>query len=406
MRPVTRSRSEDRSPSRTWTAAAWAAALALGLGAAPVDAQTLPLKRTFVGPLPAACGSKRAAPAVAPTPAKAEEARRLFGLGQEAAVVGDHRAARDLFQQAAQLNGTDERLPYYLGRSLEELQQPREAVAQYCRYLALAPTGFDADDVRGRLDRLASGGKGGTAAATSAAGRRSVASSRFHTAVDLADRGKLPQAEGALDDVIGQMPNAAEAYYDRGVLRARRNDFGGAAADFDRYVALRPDAEDAAAVRERVSQLRRAATSPGTAFMGGVVIPGFGQFYTGRPVLGLVVAGGVAGGVAYALATTREPRTTVFTTPFGGTYEQTDTVRVRNHVAVGAAIAGGAALLGAIEGYAFAQRRRADAARFADATMNGRGNRSLAMRLEPALTRADETATPRLGLALRGRLTF
>jgi tetratricopeptide (TPR) repeat protein len=340
-----------------------------------------------------------------------EEARRLFAQGQEAAVVGDHRAARDLFQQAAQLNPADERVPYYLGRSLEELRQPREAAAQYCRYIALAPTGFDADDVRGRLDRLATGGGGTvtpTAAVTSAAGRRSAAATRFRTAVELADRGKPTEAERAFDDVIRQLPNAAEAYYDRGVLRATRRDFGAAAGDFDRYLALRPDADDAPAVRERLGLLRRAATSPGTALMGGVVVPGFGQFYTGRPVLGLVVAGGVGGGIAYALTRSPEQRTIVYNAEYGGTYTETHTVQVRRHLGVGLAIAGGSALLGAVEGYAFAQRRRAQAARFADAGWSDEAGRSSAFAFSVvprSLPRAGD-GSPVLALALTGRVAF
>ncbi|HET7456370.1 MAG TPA: tetratricopeptide repeat protein [Gemmatimonadaceae bacterium] len=338
-----------------------------------------------------------------PAPAKVEESRRLFTLGQEASVVGDHRVARDLFQQAAQLNAADERVPYYLGRSLEELKQTPQAVAQYCRYLTLAPTGFDADDVRARLDRLG----GGDRSATLAAGKRSAAATRFRAAVDAADRGRASDAERGFGDVIAQLPNAAEAYYDRGVVRATRRDFGGAAADLERYLALRPAADDAPAVRERLELLRRAATSPTMALTGGLVVPGFGQFYTGQPVLGLAVIGGVAGGVYYALRQSPQQRTTTYPKPFGGTYDVIDTIQVRKNKGAGLAIAGGAALIGAIEGYAHAQQRRTAATRFADGRTPLRDEAaSFAINVSPAPLRDEATGAATVGVALGGRLSF
>jgi Flp pilus assembly protein TadD len=61
-----------------------------------------------------------------------------MALGHEAAIVGDHRQARDVFVDAARLSPGDERIAYQLGRTYEELGERSNAIREYCRFLALA----------------------------------------------------------------------------------------------------------------------------------------------------------------------------------------------------------------------------------------------------------------------------
>lgn len=369
------------------------------LAAREAAAQTLTLKRTFPS---ATAGICQRLPAPAPAPAaRVQESRRLFSLGQEAAIVGDHKAARDLFRQAQALNESDERLAYYLGRSDEELALKDEAVAEYCRYLALAPNGGDAGDVRTRLERLTE-----TPASRIAgnAGRRTTAAARFQSGIEAADRGQLDVAERAFGDAVAQLPEAAEAYFDRGVVRVRRQDWSGAESDFERYLALRPSAEDAADVRERIGVLSRAATSPTTALAGGLVLPGFGQYYTHRPVFGALVTAAVVGGIAYGLRETERTKDTTYTDPLGNPYPGTVTYTGRYDQTTGLAIAGSALVLGALEGYLHASRTRQRALTMV-ASGESRDDTRMAVSLLPTWAVGSDGGRRR-ALAVAGRLRF
>src|SRR5262249_42393267 len=100
-------------------------------------AQQLPVKRTLsaASTLPCPAPPSGTAPARSDSP----DVRRLMALGHEAAIVGDHRQARDVFVDAARLSPGDERIAYQLGRAYEELGEKPNAIREYCRFLALAP---------------------------------------------------------------------------------------------------------------------------------------------------------------------------------------------------------------------------------------------------------------------------
>jgi hypothetical protein len=119
---------------------------------AALSAQALPLKREPPAPTATVCPVFPAPPA--PVHEQVEESNRLSTLAREQSLEGDHRAARDLFRQAEQLNQADPNLAYRLGREEEEGGDTTGAVHQYCRYLALAPTAGDVPAVVDRLSRL------------------------------------------------------------------------------------------------------------------------------------------------------------------------------------------------------------------------------------------------------------
>lgn len=151
---------------------------------------------------------------------------------------------------------------------------------------------------------------------------------------------------------------------------ARANDAAGAAADaaseYCRFLALSPEGAEAAEARERVAILAPpprttapvavpARLSPTRALSLGLLIPGAGQFYTGRPVAGALAFGAAAAGVACAMSqrttftTTQETATDPFGNPY--TYTARRPVSSRPCLLPGLAVAGSVALAGAIEAY-------------------------------------------------------
>src|ERR1044071_9850637 len=124
----------------------------VGLLTRAANAQLAP-KRTLAATSTLPCPA--AAPNVIPSRKDSPDVRRLMSLGHEAAIVGDHRQARDVFVDAARLSPGDERIAYQLGRAYEELGEKPNAIREYCRFLALSPQASDAPDVRTRVTALA-----------------------------------------------------------------------------------------------------------------------------------------------------------------------------------------------------------------------------------------------------------
>ena len=173
---------------------------------------------------------------------------------------------------------------------------------------------------------------------------------------------------------------------------ARANDAAGAAADaaseYCRFLALSPDGAEAAEARERVAILTPAPSaagpvaipaqlSPTRALSLGLVIPGAGQFYTGRPVAGALAFGAAAAGIACAMSqrttftTTQETATDPFGNPY--TYTARRAVNSRPCLLPGLAIAGSVALAGAIEAYNHARDVNADRRLAVDLYPSGHG---------------------------------
>jgi tetratricopeptide (TPR) repeat protein len=267
-----------------------------------------------------------ASPAVA-TPARTDspDVRRLVALGHEAAIVGDHRQARDVFVDAARLSPGDERIAYQLARAYEELGERPNAVREYCRFLVLAPQSTDAPDVRTRIAALA--------ASAGPAGVTEQGSAAFRIGIGHIDQRRWREAVDAFGRTISSLPRAAEAYYDRAVALTALQERAAAIRDYEQYLLLRPAADDAAQVRSQIEALRRPTWSTSTALVGGLVLPGFGQVYTSRPWIGLGVA--AVAGTSLALALTSkdedEIRDYSVTIPGFPPIPNIDTVTVTKH---------------------------------------------------------------------------
>lgn len=292
-----------------------------------------------------------AAPPRAPTNEQRRRARDLAERGQQAAILGDSVSARDQLRQAAQLDPTDPDLAYRLARANETSGAADDAAKEYCRFLALAPSAPETAEAREKVASLARPSLSGQAAAAEAT---------FRAGITAYERGQMTQAEAAFNVAIKSQPNWADAYYDRALVLVQRGQREAAARDFEQYLRLKPEADDRALVVARINTLRRSAPSPVNALAMGIVVPGAGQFYTGRPVRGLVSL--IAAGGALAFGIQQRTRTITVeqtaTDPFGNPYTFT-TSRLktdRPNLVPGVAVAGAIAVGSAIEAFRFAHK--------------------------------------------------
>jgi tetratricopeptide (TPR) repeat protein len=320
--------------------------------AARSEAQQLAVKRSLGAASTLPCPAPVAG-AAAPARNDSPDVRRLVALGHEAAIVGDHRQARDVFVDAARLSPGDERIAYQLGRAYEELGERPNAIREYCRFLALAPQAGDAPDVRARITALA-------APAGQAPGTDPVTSA-FRAAVARLDQRRWREAADAFSRVIQTLPRAAEAYYDRGLAFSALDQRDAAVRDFEQYLALRPGAEDQSQVRAQIDALRRPTWSTGTALVTGLLLPGLGQVYTSRPWLGVGVAAVAGTSLFFALQSKDEQEVRVFSFPPGfpqETYKDTITVTKHPYYAAGLAAFTTLTIGAAFEAARYARRSR------------------------------------------------
>jgi tetratricopeptide (TPR) repeat protein len=327
-----------------------AAAMLLSVAGHRADAQSLPIKRTLSAASTLPCPIS--APGVAPSRNDSPDVRRLMALGHEAAIVGDHRQARDVFADAARLSPGDERIAYQLGRAYEELGERANAVREYCRFLALAPLGSDAPDVRTRVTALAAP-PGGTPA-------NDAATNTFRSGVGHLEQRRWREASDAFGKVIQSLPRASEAYYDRGLALAALDQRDAAVRDFEQYLALRPGAEDQAQVRAQLDALRRPTWSTSTALLTGLLVPGLGQVYTSRPWIGLGVAAVAGTSLFFALQTKEEQQIRDYsvTDPFPIINIDTVTVSKQPYYAAGLAVFTTLTIGAAFEAARYARRSR------------------------------------------------
>ena len=323
------------------------------LATSPATAQRLPLKTT----LPAGGASGCAAyppvtPPSAAVPADDPETRRLISDGQEAALQGEHAAARDAFAQAAQRAPANARLAYYLGREHEARNEGTAAIRAYCRYLALLPNAPDGDEVRGRVVRLVP---------TSELARIDEQRANFRSGVALLQRREFVAADSVFGSIVRQLPTASEAFYNRGLARAARGVRGPALEDFEKYLELTPNATDRAAVRSAMARLPDRVYSSSSALASGLIVPGLGQMNTGRPVLGVTVLGAVAGIMAFGLVEKNVHVTKQCTDPFGNPYDCSFDRNERPYLVAGSVGAAGLWVGAAYESMRFARNSRARA---------------------------------------------
>lgn len=256
--------------------------------AAPSAAQELELKREYPGSSTFECAP---APAFDPPSeeARTQAAQLASGAGQ-AVILGDLGRARTLLARATQVDPSSAELAYRHARVLEDLGERQAAMAELCRFLAFGSEPEGTSDARERLETLAD---------NEARVIPPQAIEAFTRGLALADEGAPESAARFFTTALQWAPDWGEAAYNHGVMMLRLGRRPEAAFDFRRYLELTPDASDAVTVSQRLGQLEAAPSrqSAGTALTLGMILPGMGQFYTGRALGGLTVLA-LAGGAA------------------------------------------------------------------------------------------------------------
>lgn len=318
--------------------------LALVAVAPPASAQRLQPKRLIASVRAPGCQ-----PVLAPRPVarQNEESRRLLTLGQEFALAGDPRSARDVLARAADIDPGDERIAYQLARAHEELNDTTQAVTAYCRYLALARQPNDSSDIRARIERLS------PVAAISAWSR---ARTSFQLGLREYDARRYPAAVNAFAVVTSTAPTVPEGHFNSGVALSDAQRRADAALALERYLVLAPQAIDADTVRRWITALARPAWSPGGALGRGLVVPGLGQFYTQRPGWGFLVLALVAGTTAHALTSELITHTRQFTDPFGNPLTDTYVQREYPNLVFFGSLSVGTMFFSALEASQYAKR--------------------------------------------------
>jgi tetratricopeptide (TPR) repeat protein len=257
------------------------------LASAGASAQTLALK-----PRPRAASLLcEAGPAERPaTDGDPAELERLVNAATQAMILGDLDVAAEFLDQALEADPGAAEAVYLRGRITADRDGSEAAVPWFCRYLRLAPNGRSAAEARRRLEQAVEQGAGASLLAA------------FTGAVTRFETGELERADAILGALIAEHP-IPEALYNRALVRLAQERPVEARADLARYLELEPDAGDRPEVEEAILTLEegRPVRSPGAAFLVGALIPGGGQYYTGRTGFGALVTGVVGGAVAAGL---------------------------------------------------------------------------------------------------------
>jgi tetratricopeptide (TPR) repeat protein len=270
----------------------WALAV---LAPAAVDrlyAQALPIKRALP-PLSWEGCPAPAAPAAAGA-AQRDEAVRLAAEAAQALIVGDNPTALELLSAAAELDPASDQVAYRRARTLELLERTADAVAEYCRFVALTSDAAERDEVLERVTALAE---------PQGFSVRRDAAAAFITGVAYYDAGRRADAVAAFSAALGAAPEWADAAYNRGVAQLQLGDTAAADQSLRRYLALAPAAADFNAVLDVFGARRAAApgSGAGTALATGLLVPGLGHFVSNRPGRGALFLGGAASFVAAGL---------------------------------------------------------------------------------------------------------
>lgn len=318
--------------------------LFLGI-ASRLGGQELPLKRDLPGTDSIVC------PEVTPGDEPTEEEQTAAGvLASEATAenqLGEVERARALWQMAVEMDPTSASFAYQFGRILEDLGDLDGAIEQFCRARALREPGEVVGDVGARLDALARAREPELPEA---------ALSHFRNGLLNVSLGNLIDALEAFDNAAMEAPNWGDPVYNRGVVRIRMGERELAVEDLQAYLDLVPDAEDAILVSQRIGQLQirpGSTVSAGTALGLGLVLPGGGQFYSGRAFGGLTVLA-LAGGAAAAGFFIEEVEVRCLgSAPSGGCPPERviSESTTKPYLMQGMAAAGVIAFIGAIEAY-------------------------------------------------------
>lgn len=283
-----------------------------------------------------------------------QHAEQLAARATEAAILGDNAAALEHLTQAVALAPHSAALSYRRARALETLDRGDEAVAEYCRYLAL-PGATDVAEVEQRLAELTGADQQAVPAAAAHA---------YEAGIEQYDAGSLQLAEASFADAHQSAPDWSAPVFNRAIVRMALGRQDAAAEDLRTYLEMSPGASDFDVVLDLLSTIR-GSTSPDplVALATGLVVPGLGHFTTGRPVRGAVILGSATGALAVGLLTQRT-EVDCLAVPVDGRCPPDQILRERverPYLTAAIAVAAAIGIGGAIDAYRSA-RSRGDAA--------------------------------------------
>jgi hypothetical protein len=174
--------------------------------------------------------------------------------------------------------------------------------------------------------------------------------------IDAFDRGSYDEAVRHFSGALVELPDWDQAHFNRAVayLRSGRQDAG--VADLEWYLEISPEAVDRLAVEAQLAALEppaEAVYSPRTALVTGLVLPGMGHFYTGRPAYGILLLGTAGASAGFGLLY-KKIEIGCSIQPVGGECPlefQLERKETRPFLVPGLATAGAITLFGAINAY-------------------------------------------------------
>ena len=340
----------------------WATvAVLLSLSAAQRSgAQELPLREDYPGSAEFACPAW-SSPAP-PAPEAARDARALASEANEALVLGDLDRAESFLNRALELDGGSAELLYRHARVQEAQGDRGEAINGFCRSLAAGSGADDVSDAQVRLDSLV---------ALDRPNLSPTAVAAFERGVSMAELDRLADAEAAFETALREQPDWPPAVYNAGVVSARRGDRIKAVERLRRYLTLAPEASDVAAVSRTIGRWEAAADdrapSPATTLALGMVLPGTGQFYSGRTWTGVGVLAAATSALAAGLLIKEVSVRCVGAAGPSGSCPSDQVVgrqTRRPHMGLALGIAAGVTVAGAVEAFLRVRSSRGDAPTF------------------------------------------
>ena len=337
-----------------------AALLVLMLGPVPLSAQDFPFQRDYPG------GPASSCPDVEQAPGGSEEARiqalEMASIAEQSIILGDLPRALLLLERATELDPASPDLAYRRARALEESGDSEAAVAEYCRMMGLRDPAAPDQDPRARLDAMAGAERARFPGGALIAFREGLA------AVDGERFGAAAEAFGA---ARRQAPLWADAAYNQGLALDRVHRSAEAAEALLRYLELRPESPNAMEISQRIGLLQSlalaAGPSPGTALTLGVLFPGLGQFYSGRPLGGFMVLVAAGGAVATGFLLEEVNLRCLDPNEAGGSCPVDQVVSSRTerpYLMAGLGAAAVVGVLGALEAFVHLRRQRSRAPSF------------------------------------------
>jgi tetratricopeptide (TPR) repeat protein len=276
-----------------------------------VMGQSLSLKRDLPALPSNACAARGYVYEMPQTPSTevAEGAESLASEASQAAILGQYEQARDLLREGTALDGTSSSLSYSLGRLLESGGELESALAEYCRFVVIAPSAGEAADVEQRIESIGI-----------AVGALGLSSARaaFEAGLGSFDRGDYDQAVLDFSRALVEQSDWDQAHFNRAVAYLSSGREAAGVADLEFYLELAPQASDRAEIEGLLEELGPIVEyNPRTALVSGLFIPGMGYFYSGRPGAGILALSAAGASLGFAILN-KEVKVSCLSPPVNG----------------------------------------------------------------------------------------